>query len=195
MSESFRRCLSISLSFLSVCLFDRLSFCPCLFVTSVWFPLFLGATKHLVLADSVGWSIIRVTHLFDNPHVAPYWPTWPCFVIHHIGLFTIAWRIVRHSPKPVCVVSTDWFTCSGCLVNLPESRLVAIHRFSRSYLNVSGIAKKEKNCKLQSYFSQLENVTDNSFSLLSSVKAHLLKKSVSFYQPTIMPFLPCVQMW
>ena len=25
---------------------------------------------------SVGWL---VTHSFDDPHVAPYWPTWPCF--------------------------------------------------------------------------------------------------------------------
>ena len=26
----------------------------------------------------VGWLVGRVTHLFDDPHVAPYWPTWPC---------------------------------------------------------------------------------------------------------------------
>ena len=26
----------------------------------------------------VGWS---VTHLFDDPHGAPYWPTWPFFSI------------------------------------------------------------------------------------------------------------------
>ena len=40
---------------------------------------FLGATKHLhnwLCPWSVGWS---VTHLFDNPHVAPYWPTWACY--------------------------------------------------------------------------------------------------------------------
>ena len=24
----------------------------------------------------VGWL---VTHSFDDPHVAPYWPTWPCY--------------------------------------------------------------------------------------------------------------------
>ena len=29
---------------------------------------------------SVGLSVGRsVTHSFDDPHVAPYWPTWPCF--------------------------------------------------------------------------------------------------------------------
>ena len=39
---------------------------------------FLGATKHLYnwLYPSVGRS---VTHSFDDRHVAPYWPTWPCF--------------------------------------------------------------------------------------------------------------------
>ena len=42
------------------------------------FLFFLGATKHLYnkLCPSVGRS---VTHSFDDPHVAPYWPTWPCF--------------------------------------------------------------------------------------------------------------------
>ena len=38
---------------------------------------FLGATMHLY-----NWlcpSVCRVTHSFDDPHVAPYWPTWPCF--------------------------------------------------------------------------------------------------------------------
>ena len=46
----------------------------------------LGATKHLYnwLCPSVGWSVGllvgRVTHPFDDLHVAPYWPTWPCFI-------------------------------------------------------------------------------------------------------------------
>ena len=27
----------------------------------------------------VGWSVgLLVTHSFDDPHVAPYWPIWPC---------------------------------------------------------------------------------------------------------------------
>ena len=26
------------------------------------------------------WLVGRITHLFDDPHVAPYWPTWPCFL-------------------------------------------------------------------------------------------------------------------
>ena len=43
-----------------------------------------GPTKHLHnwLCLSVGWlvgrSVGRVTHSFDDQHVAPYWPTWPC---------------------------------------------------------------------------------------------------------------------
>ena len=40
--------------------------------------LLLGATKHLY-----NWLcplVCRVTHSFDDPHVAPYWPTWPCFL-------------------------------------------------------------------------------------------------------------------
>ena len=46
--------------------------------------MFLGATKNLYnwLCLLVGWSVyLLVTHLFDDPHVAPYWPTWPCFII------------------------------------------------------------------------------------------------------------------
>ena len=33
----------------------------------------------LWLAVSVGWLVGRVTHSFDDPHVAPYWPTWSCW--------------------------------------------------------------------------------------------------------------------
>ena len=29
-----------------------------------------------LIGRSVSWS---VTHSFDDPHFAPYWPTWPCF--------------------------------------------------------------------------------------------------------------------
>ena len=29
---------------------------------------------------SVGLSVFGVTHSFDDPHVAPYWPTWPCYL-------------------------------------------------------------------------------------------------------------------
>ena len=41
--------------------------------------LFLGATKHLCnwLSPLVGRS---VTHSLDDPHIAPYWSTWPCFL-------------------------------------------------------------------------------------------------------------------
>ena len=42
---------------------------------------FLGAPTHLYnwLCPLVGRSVGRsVTHSFDDPHGAPYWPTWPC---------------------------------------------------------------------------------------------------------------------
>ena len=32
------------------------------------------------ITGCVRWSVGRVTHSFDDPHVAPYWPTWPCFL-------------------------------------------------------------------------------------------------------------------
>ena len=45
----------------------------------------LCAKKHLYNwpCPLVGWSVGRwvglsVTHAFKDPHVAPYWPTWPC---------------------------------------------------------------------------------------------------------------------
>ena len=47
--------------------------------------MFLGATKHLYnwLCPSVGRcvSVGRVTHSFDDPPVAPYWPTWPWLML------------------------------------------------------------------------------------------------------------------
>ena len=48
-------------------------------LVSVPLPLFRCDKE---LAVSVGWSVCwsvgRVTQSFDNPHVTPYWPTWPC---------------------------------------------------------------------------------------------------------------------
>ena len=43
---------------------------------------FLGATKHLYnwLRPLVGWSVGWLVGN-DDPHVAPYWPTWPCSII------------------------------------------------------------------------------------------------------------------
>ena len=36
----------------------------------------------LKLAVSVGRSVgWLVTHSFDDSHIAPYWPTWPCFLM------------------------------------------------------------------------------------------------------------------
>ena len=34
----------------------------------------------------VGWS---VTHSFDDPHGAPYWPTWPCLQFCQFHMCTI----------------------------------------------------------------------------------------------------------
>ena len=50
--------------------------CATLIMCFCFMPcLFLGVTKHLYnwlsIVRLVGWS---VTHLFDDPHVAPYWP-------------------------------------------------------------------------------------------------------------------------
>ena len=69
-------------------------------------PVFLGATKHLYnwLCPLVGWLVGWVTHSFDDPHVAPYWPTWPCYYISlcffsslSISFFFIA--IVKNKAK------------------------------------------------------------------------------------------------
>ena len=57
-----------------------------------------------------------------------------------------------------------------------------------SQIPISTSEALQKVRDLQLYFSQLENVTDTSFSHLSSLEAYLLKKSVSFQQPTIMQF-------
>ena len=54
------------------------------FFILAFFP-FLGATKHLY-----NWLcplVCRVTHSFDDPHVAPYWPTWPCSSANSFGFF------------------------------------------------------------------------------------------------------------
>ena len=46
---------------------------------------------------SVGLLVCRVTHSFDNPHAAPYWPTWPCFtsfLFVFISSFVTLYRII-----------------------------------------------------------------------------------------------------
>ena len=45
-----------------------------------------------VRGRSVGWSVM---HLFDDSHVAPYWPTWPCL--------EKAWQTYGPTNKP-----KDW---------------------------------------------------------------------------------------
>ena len=54
---------------------------------------FLGATKHLYnwLCPSVGWLIGNA--YFDDPHVAPYWPTWLCFFKNEMVCRT--WTILK----------------------------------------------------------------------------------------------------
>ena len=37
---------------------------------------------------SVGRSVCGVTHSFGDPHVAPYWHTWPCFSSPLISFFS-----------------------------------------------------------------------------------------------------------
>ena len=39
----------------------------------------LAVSVSWLVGRSVGWLVGRVTHSFDNLHVAPYWPTWPCY--------------------------------------------------------------------------------------------------------------------
>ena len=93
--------------FVSICLYLSITL---LFIPSVSVPLFtrpfqtgsvegtcdgsgfLGATKHLYnwLCPSVCLSVCwSVTHSFDDPDVAPYWPTWPCFSGFKIGLSVV----------------------------------------------------------------------------------------------------------
>ena len=43
--------------------------------------LFRCAKAPLQLAMSVGRSVGRVTHSFDDPHGTPYWPTWSFFLM------------------------------------------------------------------------------------------------------------------
>ena len=61
---------------------------------------FLGATKHLYnwlcpsVSRSVGWSVM---HSFDDPHVTPYRPSWPCLVAD--SFWSVHWWVsqsVRH---------------------------------------------------------------------------------------------------
>ena len=76
---------------------------------------FLGATNHLYdrLCRSVGWSVCRsVTHSLDDPHVAPYWPTWPLFfnrVIQTLHLTKMIWCIwKRKLPQDLTLSSLNF---------------------------------------------------------------------------------------
>ena len=83
--------------------------------------MFLGATKHLYnwLCLSVGLSVCRlVTHSFDDPHVAPYWPTWPCslyfFLSFHFSLLDSISTAPYHVEKRLSV-HPQAFILSICL--------------------------------------------------------------------------------
>ena len=64
---------------------------------------FWGATKHLYnwLCPLVCWSVSWVMHSFENPHVAPYWPTWPCFFLAVFGLTNSAQMIKWPKIQPL----------------------------------------------------------------------------------------------
>ena len=68
----------------------------------------------------VGWSVGRVTHSCDDPHVMPYWPSWPCSFMN--AFLSLAKRLIRgyvHWSKatlrePISLRgSVDWL--QGCV--------------------------------------------------------------------------------
>ena len=57
---------------------------------------------------SVGLSVGRVTHSFDDPHVAPYWPTWPCSLMINLAIETGKMELVSlNYVAVVCESSRD----------------------------------------------------------------------------------------
>ena len=51
----------------------------------------------------VGLSVGQVTHLFNDPHVTPNWPTWPCFYLLYLSLFIN----FNHMKKKIGSLGTD----------------------------------------------------------------------------------------
>ena len=65
-----------------------------------YFFTFLGATQVAVsVGRSVGSSDCRVTHSFDDPHVAPYWPFWPCSFLSFFFPFSLSFFPASLSPS------------------------------------------------------------------------------------------------
>ena len=65
----------------------------------------LSATKHLYnwLCPSVGLSVcLSVTHSFDDPNVAPYWPTWSCFLVSRVYSLFYEFSINNRQPYLLC---------------------------------------------------------------------------------------------
>ena len=94
---------------------------------------FLGATKHLynwlslLVGWLVGWLVGRVMHSFDDPHVAPYWPTWPCLMLNNMKRAT--W------PKNGMAIKKDVFILIQEKLHWRHiAQAKAIHVKERNYL-------------------------------------------------------------
>ena len=60
----------------------------------------------------VGWLVgLSVTHSFDDPHVAPYWPTWPCFFLQHDSRWTL-----QQYGTVICFLATKVSEKNGSIV-------------------------------------------------------------------------------
>ena len=81
----------------------------------------------------VGLSVcLLVTHSFDDPHVAPYWPTWPCYLTH-----TISFRLDEGFSKNFGFL---WFALSRfleiyltCLVDFLKGEEQRTHLYACEY--------------------------------------------------------------
>ena len=64
-----------------------------------------------LVGRSVGWS---VTHSFDDPHVAPYWPSWPGYLSHRQVRLKFE---IRFNDKSISIdvdgvyLYLNWLTC------------------------------------------------------------------------------------
>ena len=56
-------------------------------------PLKLAVSVGWLVGQSVGRLVGRVTHSFEDPHGAPYWPIWPCLA--RIRLFIAQMNLVE----------------------------------------------------------------------------------------------------
>ena len=75
-----------------------------------------------------------VTHSFDDPHVAPYWPTWPCFLYRSILLPFLEFSLYCHVCLSlfVCFCFFHFLLPShsirlSLLISLPDCLLITIN--------------------------------------------------------------------